>query len=265
VINSSKQLEFEQFARYIYHKTGIDIANYKNQQLKRRVIALMEKENFSNLTDYYTYLHNYPVRLEEFINKITINVSEFFRDKEIFDELKNKIIPMLYKARPSLPYFKIWSAGCANGAEIYSVGIILDELGYLAKSRLIGTDISSYILEKAKKGLFTDIEAKNINKQRIVIYFKKKDNFYTIIDKIKSRTNFMYHDLLKDDFEERYDLIICRNVIIYFTEEIKKNIYKRFYNALRKGGILFIGGTERIIKPKEFGFHVLSPFFYQKL
>lgn len=262
--NSTTEIEFEQFARYISHKTGIDISKYKNQQLKRRVIALMEKENFSSLTDYYTYLHNYPDRLEEFINKITINVSEFFRDKEIFEEVKTRILPMLYKSN-SLPYSKIWSAGCANGAEIYSVAIILDELGYLSKTRLIGTDISTYILEKATNGLFIDSEMKNTNKQRILTYFVKKDSFYKINDKIKKRIKFMYHDLLKHDFEERCNLILCRNVIIYFTEEIKKAIYKRLYKALKKGGILFIGATERIINPKEFGFHVLSPFFYQKL
>ena len=264
------ELEFEQFASAIYKKTGIDLLQYKNQQLVRRIISIIESAGYNNLRDFSDYVFCSDDRLKEFINDITINISEFFRDKKTFTKLQTDIIPMLYQkqSETSSARFKVWSAGCSNGAELYSVAIILDELNFLGKSFLVGTDISSSILEKAKEGAFAKEELKNVSMKRQLKYFIKNNNQYQINELFRKHLIFKYHDLLQDDTNKQcdfYNLILCRNVIIYFTEEIKKKIYKRFYESLKKGGILFIGGTERIINPDEFGFNVISPFFYEKV
>jgi chemotaxis protein methyltransferase CheR len=133
-----------------------------------------------------------------------------------------------------------------------------------AKHRILATDLDIEILNKARAGVYTINEIKNITAQRKNNYFKIEDDKYTVLDDIKSRIEFKRHNLLLDSFETGFDLILCRNVVIYFTEEAKDKLYRRFFAALKPGGVLFVGGTEAILNFRDIGFVSYLPFFYRK-
>lgn len=266
-IKDNKQLpssaEFLQFKSKIASLINLDLTNYKNTQMERRINSLMNKNGHENLMEYYQLLKKDPDKLKEFINMLTINVSEFFRNTEKFNELENIYIPQLLKNSSRL---KIWSAGCSFGAEIYSLAMILDSHGVLNKSTLIASDFDRNILEKAKKGIYIKQEFDTV-KPEYKKYFKKlnsNQNLFQIDPKISQKVIFNRCDLLNSAFEKDFDLILCRNVVIYFTEEAKDKLYQKFYDSLKNKGILFIGSTERINNYKNIGFITLSNFFYQK-
>lgn len=203
-----------------------------------------------------------PEQRQRFLDFITINVTEFFRNPEIFREAEKEIKNMLYSSKEPL---KIWSAACSIGAEPYSIAIILDKLDSLRKNNIIATDIDSTILNKAKLGEYTENEIKNVEKQDLDKYFRIVGDKYIIVDKIKKMITFKKHDLILDSYDNNFDLVICRNVVIYFNQDVKEKIYKKFSQSLKKGGLLFVGATESIYNYKEYGFEKASTFIYRKL
>jgi chemotaxis protein methyltransferase CheR len=132
------------------------------------------------------------------------------------------------------------------------------------KHRILATDLDVEMLAKAKRGVYTLNDIKNIPAARLSKYFKQEKEQYTLVEEIKSRVEFKQHNLLLDKFESSFDLILCRNVVIYFTEAAKETLYKRFFTALKPGGVLFVGGTEAILNFREIGFNHYLPFFYRK-
>jgi chemotaxis protein methyltransferase CheR len=159
----------------------------------------------------------------------------------------------------------IWSAGCSIGAEPYSLAIIMKEMTPTTRHRILASDLDIEILAKAKRGVYTDNELKAITPQRLAKYFDKvEDDKFAVKSDIKSCIEFKRHNLLKDPFENNFDLILCRNVVIYFTEEAKDQLYANFFRALKPGGILFVGATEAILNFRKLGYTSFQPFFYQK-
>lgn len=255
--------EFIIFKKKISPLINLDLNNYKNTQMERRIAALMHKNGIDNLHTYYKVLSSDSKRLEEFINMLTINVSEFFRNPEKFLELETKYLPELIQKNPHL---KIWSAGCSIGAEIYSIAMILDKHKILDKCTLVASDFDRNILKKAQSGIYSKYEVGTVPPEYIK-YFKPLDETkdkFQIEPKFTSKIKFERIDLLNNKYDINFDLILCRNVVIYFTEEAKDRLYLNFYNSLKQGGILFIGSTERINGHKSIGFEVRSSFFYQK-
>ncbi|MBQ9366079.1 MAG: protein-glutamate O-methyltransferase CheR, partial [Schwartzia sp.] len=197
-----------------------------------------------------------------FIEYLTINVSEFFRTPDKFGQLETDVIPDLLKRSPTL---SIWSAGCSIGAEPYSLAMIMKELTPGKKHRILASDLDIEIIAKAKRGVYVDNEIKSMSKERIAKYFDKtSDGKFAVKDEIKSCIEFKRHNLLKDPFEKNFDLILCRNVVIYFTEEAKDQLYAHFFEALKPGGILFVGATEAILNFRKLGYTSYKPFFYQR-
>ena len=189
-------------------------------------------------------------------------MSEFFRTPEKFGKLETDVIPDLLKRSPRL---NIWSAGCSIGAEPYSLAIILKELTPGVKHRILASDLDIEILAKAKAGVYNDNELKSMTPERRARYFDRVDGGkFAVKDEIKRVIEFKRHNLLKDPFESGFDLILCRNVVIYFTEEAKDQLYANFFRALKPGGILFVGATEAILNFRKLGYTSFQPFFYQK-
>ncbi len=176
-------------------------------------------------------------------------------------ELETTVLPELMRTSPKL---SIWSAGCSTGAEPYSLAMILDALSPHTKHRILATDLDIEMLNKAKQGHYVNNELKNVSTARLKKYFKLDEGGATVNDVIKSRVEFKKHNLLLDNFESNFDIILCRNVVIYFTEEAKETLYRRFFTALRPGGVLFVGGTEAILTFRDIGFQHYLPFFYRK-
>lgn len=259
--------EFMIFKKKMTSLIGLDLTNYKNTQMERRITSLMNKNNITNLADYYNILKDNPDKLNEFINMLTINVTEFFRNSDKFIELETKYIPELLKKNSNL---KIWSSGCSVGAEIYTIAMILNKLGILNKCTLIASDFDENAINKAKAGIYSKLEIGNMP-----LEYKKhfsslgkdekfQDEKFQLDKDLISKVLFRKQDLLNSRFDLDFDLILCRNVVIYFTDEAKDHLYENFYKSLRPGGILFIGSSERINTYKEIGFNLRTAFFYQK-
>ena len=160
---------------------------------------------------------------------------------------------------------RIWSAACSTGDEPYSLVMLLAKYIPMRDISIIATDIDEQILEKAKAGLYNVKSLKALPQEFIDKYFVKiNDTSYKISDEVKRCVEFRHHNLLKDEYPKNCDMIVCRNVVIYFTEEAKEAIYRKFSEALIPGGILFVGSTEQIIQPASVGFESLRAFFYRK-
>jgi len=200
--------------------------------------------------------------LEDLRSYLTIKVSEFFRDPLPFEQLKTEILPQLLMDRTRL---SIWSTGCSVGGEPYSIAIILDKLTPYAKHRIVATDIDVISLQKARAGgPYRSNEVRNVPTQLLREYFDVFDDSYHVKEKIRQKVDFKKHDLLRDPYEGGFDLIVCRNVTIYFTEEAKVRLNQQFCQSLSPGGILFVGGTEAIARARELGLTTLGHCFYRK-
>ncbi len=250
------------FKRKLKSKTDIDLDLYKEPQMRRRIGNLVTRNNAHSFTEYFDSVAQDKDEFAAFIEYLTINVSEFFRTPEKFGKLETDVIPDLLKRSPKL---NIWSAGCSIGAEPYSLAIIMKEMTPNVHHRILATDLDVEILAKAKRGIYTDNEIKSMSPARRNKYFDKVEGGkYAVKPEIKSCIEFKRHNLLKDPFEKGFDLILCRNVVIYFTEEAKDQLYTHFFEALKPGGILFVGATEAILNFRKMGYTSFQPFFYQK-
>ncbi|MCU9613706.1 protein-glutamate O-methyltransferase CheR [Caldibacillus lycopersici] len=254
--------EYQQFAINIKRKTGIDLMLYKEAQMKRRLISLYQQKGYQSFQEFYDGMINDPKLLALFLDRVTINVTEFFRNPKRWEVLENKIIPMLLSNSKQL---KIWSAACSSGEEPYTLAILLNKYLSLANIHILATDIDANILEKAKLGIYNERNLVEVPEDIRKQYFHKEDALYKINEKIKRTVTFQKRDLLKDSFEKNLDLIVCRNVLIYFTEEAKTYLYKKFSESLRPGGVLFVGSTEQIFFPDKYGFEPIDNFFYRKV
>lgn len=240
----------------------LDLSHYKTTQMYRRLDSFIGRYNLPDIASYCELLENDKDAVVKLHDFLTINVSEFFRDTQHFNILCEQILPELLKYNHSL---NIWSAGCSNGAEAYSVAIALESLAPYREHSIVGIDIDNHSLAIARAGgPYKGNEVKNIPAPLIKKCFVKDDNSYVLNPRIKSRVRFIKGDLLKASYNQVFDLILCRNVMIYFTAEAKRLLNRNFYHALKQNGILFIGGTETIFEAVEIGFRRLYPCFYTK-
>lgn len=254
--------DYEWFKKAIFDMTSIDLNAYKEKQMKRRIDTLIGKNGVKEYDKYVQLLKTDKVRFEEFVNYLTINVSEFYRNPEQWQLLDKEIFPELIKKFGK--NLKIWSAACSTGDEPYSLVMALSRHLPLNQIKVIATDIDKQVIAKAKVGLYNDKSLAGVPEDLKKKYFTQVGPSYQISNEIKSRVEFKEHNLLKDVYPSDCNLIVCRNVLIYFTEEAKEEIYKKFQKALAPGGILFIGSTEQIITYKEIGFERKNSFFYLK-
>lgn len=255
---------YEVFKEQIYHITKIDLNSYKERQMKRRIDALIAKHKITSYNTYVDTIKKNPVMLEEFVNYLTINVSEFYRNPEQWNLLEKEVLPYLFTKFGN--GLKIWSAACSTGDEPYSLVMLLSKYMPLSRIKVIATDIDKQILEKARLGLYNVKSLKGLPQEFITKYFREiNSSTYQILDNVKACVEFKQHDLLKDTYPNQCDLIVCRNVLIYFTEEAKDEIYKKFNSSLKKEAILFVGSTEQIIQPQNLQFATYKSFFYKKI
>lgn len=253
---------YELFKQKVLRKTSIDLSSYKEKQMKRRILSLASRNGFEDLIDYFSFIDKNENKLEEFINFLTINVSEFYRNPEQWRIVEERLFPALLKKSSTL---KIWSAACSTGEEPYTIVMILSGLIPMNNISVEATDIDDGAMGKAKNGVYGRNSLKNVPPIYKKKYFTQIDeNQYKISDEIKSRVGFKKHDLLKDPYINSCDLIVCRNVTIYFTDEAKNEIYQKFSDSLKPDGVLFVGATEQIITPKNFDMKSLKTFFYGK-
>ncbi len=259
---SSFPKEYEEFKKKFLDISGIDLNFYKHQ-IHRRVHMFMKRWNINSYDELLNLIKLDKDKYKAFLDYLTINVSEFFRNPERFEILEKEIIPLVMREDKSI---KAWSAGCATGEEPYSLAIIFEDLKIKKFPPILATDIDQTALDKAKLGIYDIKQLQNVHPQRLEKYFlRKKENLYEVIPSIKERVEFKKHDLLNDPFDRDFDLILCRNVVIYFEKDVKEKLYYKFRDALRIGGVLMVGNTEQIFGYKEMGLKSIKPFFYQRV
>ncbi len=255
---------YEEFKKEIMSLTGIDLNAYKERQMKRRISTLCSKYGFHNYEDFYQDLRRNKEHQAQFLNYLTINVSEFYRNPMQWQVLETKIIPELLQGHKDS--LKIWSAACSTGDEPYTIVMMLKERFPHVKVTLKATDIDNEVLAAAKQGCYSDKSILNLPPAYVSKYFHRQENGkYLLSEEIKRCVEFQQHNLLSDAYDTNYDLIVCRNVLIYFTEEAKMEVFKRFHHSLRPNGYLFIGSTEQILQAKNIHFESKYSFFYKKL
>ena len=254
--------DYQTFVEAIYKQTGIDLKLYKEVQMKRRLTSLRDKRGYKTFMDYHAALKADEALLHEFLDKMTINVSEFFRNKARWDVLDKKILPEMIKPNQT---FKVWSAACSSGDEPYTLAMLLSQHMDLKHVEILATDLDEKILARAREGIYTERALKEVPDSLKKRYFTFDQNVYHIDPALKKAITFKKHNLLEDPYPKNYDLIVCRNVMIYFTEEAKHAIYHKFSDALKDNGIFFVGSTEQIFSPERYQFKVLDTFFYQKV
>lgn len=253
---------------YIYVKkkigelTKVDLDKYGSNQMMRRLDGFLSRARATSVAEYFKLLEKDVKELTKLQDFLTINVSEFFRDTAHFSVLEDVILPDLLRKTKRL---NIWSVGCSNGAEPYSVAIILEKLSPGVNHRILATDIDKNILSQAAAGgPYRPADVKNLPKALALKYLFSRDENYWVIEELRKKVAFRQHDLTGDVFEGAFDLIMCRNVVIFFSDEAKKKLKKRFYDSLKTNGVLFIGGTETMLDAASMGFQRLFPCFYQK-
>ena len=242
--------------------TGIDLDSYKEKQMKRRIDTLIAKHKIEGYDKYVQGLKTDRALFEEFVNYITINVSEFYRNPDQWQLMDQTVIPELI--RKFGKNLKVWSAACSTGDEPYSLVMALSRHVPLNNIKIYATDLDKQVIAKAKVGLYMEKSVAAVPADLKKKYFTQVGTSYKISDEIKSRVEFKEHNLLKDTYYTECHLIVCRNVLIYFTEEAKDLVFRKYYNSLAPGGVLFIGSTEQIINYREIGFERKNSFFYQK-
>ncbi len=282
--SSSDLGDYEYLKKQVLSITKVDLNAYKEAQMKRRIDQLITKKGLKDYPAYINLLKTDRDALEEFLNHFTINVSEFYRNPDQWEFMDQTIIPLLIKRFGK--NLKIWSAACSTGDEPYSLVMALSKYIPINQIRIYATDIDKTIIAKAKRGIYDEKSLAGLPKEFRDKYFRKMSGkemdavemigdsdpvstlktAYAISDEIKSRVTFKQANLLEPkDYPSDYHMIVCRNVLIYFTEDAKDEVFRRFHDTLMHEGILFIGSTEQITGYQDMHYGRKNSFFYERL
>ncbi|MEY4110820.1 MAG: hypothetical protein RLZZ46_1175 [Bacteroidota bacterium] len=243
--------EAEEIISAIYDHSGFDFLNYSQPSLIRRFQRYVDTKKIPNVNTLLEILGENPDKLNEFIEEITVNVTEMFRDPYFFKTLREKVLPELKEHSP----IRIWHAGCSTGEEVYSLAILLKEENLLQQSIIYATDINQSVLDAARRGAYSEDNIKlygynykeSESKGRFEDYYEFKNGEAVIIEPLKEKIIFSSHNLVSDGPFNKFDLVVCRNVLIYFNKDLQNNVLNTFYQSLNPRGFLALGSKENIM------------------
>jgi chemotaxis protein methyltransferase CheR len=242
----------------VQKRLNIQLSNYKQDYIKRRLLSRMNSTRSKDFVEYHQFLRTHPEEEDKLRNALTINVTKFYRDPDVFNLVRDEIFPTILKNKRTM---KIWSAGCSSGEEPYTYAIILHELGKTSPAyngSIIATDIDEEILKRARIGAYEKNTLENLTEIQISKHFdKKEDGKYYIKNHIKQIVKFQNHDLMTEPPSQMLDMVSCRNVTIYFNEMQKKDLVKKVHKSLGKDGFYIMGMSEYMAKDVE---HLFKPF-----
>lgn len=231
-------------------KTGHDFSRYKHSTVMRRIERRMAVLQLENHTDYVTYMRNNPQEIDTLFKELLIRVTNFFRDPEAWDALKEKALPLILQHKQDGLPLRIWAPGCSTGEEAYSLAILFQErmqaLKEKYKIQIFGTDIDRGSIEMARSGIYPNSISVDVSPERLARFFTTKDTVYKIRDEVREMVIFAEHDVNKDPPFSKMDLISCRNLLIYMGAELQKRVMPLFRYALNPEGVLFLGSSETI-------------------
>jgi chemotaxis protein methyltransferase CheR len=256
--------DYQLFAQKVQTFFGIRLTEYKADQMRRRLSTIAGQAGYDNFIGYLGALRSDSNLFGAFLDHMTINVTELMRNPDLFEDMAKFVLPSIIEKRKGSP-LSIWSAGCSYGAEAYTVAMIMAEINPTQQFRIRGTDIDLAALAKANQAIFSKADMNGVSPERRNKFFIQIDeNNFMPNPSLRRNIIFSKHDMLADDYpSDTYDLILCRNVVIYFNDDAKERIYRNFWKSLRHDGILFVGGTERLGDYASLKYKPLRPFYYQ--
>jgi len=243
--------DLKRITELIHTKYGFDFRNYAMSSFKRRMLRILELKNLS-VEALLRKLNDTPSFIHEFLDELTVNVTEMFRDPGFWRIMRDEILPGILLNHKT---FNIWHAGCSSGEEVLSMAIVLKEMGIYNDVQLYATDLDPNILEKAKTVNYP-IKNMELNEKNYIRYegkyrlndYYKEENGRAVFDKnLLSNVTFRKHDLVVGEVFNKFDLILCRNVMIYFNQTLQNEVLKKFHESLFKYGYLAIGSKESLI------------------
>ncbi len=249
--HNNEDIETHLFIEAIKMKYGYNFSEYSRAHIKRRIKNRLMKSGFSNILELTHSVLEDEVFFREMVLDFSINVTEMFRDPSFFKYIRESILPVL----ESYPQIKIWHAGCSSGEEVYSMAILLKECGLYDRCQIYATDFNDKIIERAKDGIYSLESIKEYTKNYILsggvnsfsdYYIAKYDNAI-LNNELKNKITFAQHNLVTDGSFGEMNLIICRNVLIYFDRELQNRANRLFMESLIKGGYLCLGSKETLI------------------
>ncbi len=269
-LKEDPELIFKMLLNKIFQDRGLDFRHYRQELLKRRFALRIRANNVKSYSEYLRLLIHKPEEYDKLFESLTINVTEFFRDPGVWISIKTLCKDLIkHKLLNGESTIKVWSAGCSSGAEGYSMAILLSDLLKPHKQisvEIVGTDIDLKSLETATNGEYEKGVLNNINPEYLQNYFELKDERYQASEEIKKLVKFKNLDLIAADYFKNIDIVLCRNVFIYFDRSLQDMLLTKFYDSLTKSGYLILGKVENIMGDarKLFGVINQSAKIYQK-
>jgi chemotaxis protein methyltransferase CheR len=240
---------------------GIDLAQYKRPQMERRLRAFFERKGVSLLTDALPGLRQGSVELDELLDRVTINVSQLWRHPEQWAYLEKGLLAELAHTGS----LRAWSAGSSYGAEAFTLAAVCRQTIPRARVQILGTDIDRRMVQRAGEAVFSEADTRTAPAGARERHFERIHGGWRAVAELRATARFEVGDLLKmSPPRAAYDLVICRNTVIYFAEPIRDELHARLAGALRSGGVLVIGATERVASPSALGLMPLHPFIFRK-
>jgi chemotaxis protein methyltransferase CheR len=244
-----QDIEIGLFLEAMFLRHGYDFGNYAKASLKRRLLGLAAAESMS-VAELIPRLLREEDYIAEVIAHLSVPVSEMFRDPLVFKTLRETVLPLLQ----TYPRIKVWQAGCATGEEVYSLAIMLEEEGLLERTQIYATDINDSVLHNAEDGIFPmrnlaeyERNYKNAGGKALLSdYFVANDEFFRIHEHLRKKIVFAHHNLVSDGVFCEVQLILCRNVLIYFNDKLQKRVLELFHNSLVRNGFLCLGTRESL-------------------
>jgi len=254
-----------QVMKHLFRSRGVDMSGYSESFVLRAIKKRVSRAAAADQISYLRILHHSEEETNELLGALSINVTEFFRDKGAFDSFAVKVIrPLLAIKAAERGVLRLWSAGCATGQETYTMAMCLaEELNELPQdkrpiSSILGTDISKTALSKAESGIYTKEEIKGIPEKLLSKYFGRKGPSFEACQALTRYTRFARENILDRPGSRFFDAIVCRNVLIYFSREMHTVVVHNLYEALRKGGYLMLGRTETLMGAPRSSFEVID-------
>lgn len=254
---TKEDTDFTMLKSVIKDRLGFNCEYYKDSHFKRRIDVRLRASGAKNYGEYVRLLKDNPGELDILMDTLTVNVTNFFRNTEVYDIVEKEVLPAVIKAKSTTPLrsIKIWSAGCSIGVEAYSIAMLLHHiLGDNIKKyniTITGTDIDKASLQQAQQGVYGEVEMKDVRPAFLKKYFVQQGNHYQVIDEIRKMAHFKSHDMISGPKMKGFDIIFCRNVTIYFEKELQEKLYMDFYEGLNDNGFFVMGKTETLLGPSK--------------
>ncbi|MTI40057.1 CheR family methyltransferase [Fulvivirga lutimaris] len=248
--------EIESFTAVLFSKFGLDFTCYESQSLSRRlnrVLFVLKKDTIHDLWAAMLQDHTLIYR---FMDELSVGLTSMFRDPQMWSSLRS----ILYNDYKSRSQFDIWNAGCSTGEEVYTLGIVLKEMGILDSAKITASDMNHTALDIAKNGIYHKVKMidyeKKFKEYNKFGYFNKyysihDDNHVLMNRDLVKNVTYKYHNLITDSFTGKYDFIFCRNVMIYFDAPAKEKLIQKFYDVLKPGGYLITGFFDSMLSDEE--------------